>query len=244
MSVKLWCTQVRLSNRSKRRICRWKKMLDWTFVPVTSEYAYFLWRKHVESKKKTHLPLPSKTFQENFCGSLGSSLWRDLANFRQSMGAKMPGYETRQPWQTRACRHRANHVFWRPIKSLTLFISNLNVFFFRFVTDTRTMSIVSDVPHFVVCFMIQKDPTKSALFCLVHRDFTWSIGDVNPFCDALGLGGDSGVGAVHLAQTPGLPGLVDGSTSTHTMGLRQTDLWKYNSKYSNYYILYCNICSI
>lgn len=100
-------------------------------------------------------------------------------------------------------------------------------FFFRFAIDARdthTMSIVSDVPHFVVCFMIQKDPTKSALFCLVHRDFTRSIGDVNPFCDALGLGGDSGVGAVHLAQTPGLPGLVDGSTSTHTMGLRQADL--------------------
>ncbi len=43
-------------------------------------------------------------------------------------------------------------------------------------------------------------PTKSA--CLVHRDFTSSIGDVNRFCDALGLGGDSRVGAVHLAQTP------------------------------------------
>ena len=103
------------------------------------------------------------------------------------------------------------------------------------------MSIVSDVPHFVVCFMIQKAPTKSV--CLVHRDFTSSIGDVNPFCDALGLGGDSGVGAVHLAQTPGLPGLVGGSTSTHTMGLRQADyqicrsVIQHNPTTSNYYIM-------
>ena len=125
MSVKLWCTQFRLSNRSKRPIYRWKKMLDWTLVPVTSEYITVMsWTPQkglifCEEKmwraRKRHLPLPSKTFQENFCGSLGSSLWRDLANVRQSMGAKMPGYETRQPWQTHACRHRANHVFWRTI---------------------------------------------------------------------------------------------------------------------------------
>lgn len=188
-------------------------------VMNSTKVANFLWRKHVESKKKT----PSKTFQENFGGSVGSSLWRDLANVRQSMGVKMPGVWNKAT-VTDPCRHRANHVFWRPMfeESHPLYCKS-QWFFFRFVIDTRTMSIVSDVTHSVVCFMIQKAPTKSGLG-LVHRDFTWSIGDVNPFCDALGLGGNSGVGAVRLAQTPGLPEPVDGSTSTHTMGLRQADL--------------------
>ena len=202
-----------------------EKKLDWTLVPVTSEYANFLWRKHVnvESKKKT----PSATFQD-FPGKL---LWLFLDRlYGETSPMSGNPRELRCPGMKQGNHDRPMHVgigltmcseglFWRVSPSSF----QISMFFFsvlRFDTrDTHTMSIVSDV-----CFMILPKASKSALFCLVHRDFTWSIGDVTPFCDALGLGGDSGVGAVHLAQTPGLPGLVDGSTSTHTMGLRQADL--------------------
>eukprot|EP00434_Breviolum_minutum_P022151 symbB.v1.2.019556.t1/scaffold1601.1/size109688/9 len=42
--------------------------------------------------------------------------------------------------------------------------------------------------------------TFVALLDRLYGETSPTSGDVNPFCDALGLGGDSGVGAVHLAQ--------------------------------------------